>query len=361
MFFKVEKRTGFPLGGGNDKLRGGNDKLRGENDKGGVFFFCHSFFFLSFLRRQESSFLLAMLTIKTLTFILSIFFILITAHTSFASATDPVASVNKDSVAIGEKFTYTISIAHDAEFPDLGSSVDNLTVVSSGTKTSGIFTKVYSKWYVMRGFTVGQYTIPAYTIKYKDGGFLKEAKTPPIRISIITQLPDNATEIADIKGIEDVGWKPIHSWIAAGVLLALALAALIYYLIKRRKLNKGKLPPPLRAHETAYEALRKLHEKNLISAGLIKDYFTELSLIVRVYIENRFFLKAPEMTTIEFLAMVKDSTVLTEAHKALLRDFLNRSDMVKFAKYGPTTDEIEMSFIAAKQFVDQTRETPLAL
>ncbi|MBF0520608.1 MAG: hypothetical protein HQK92_12905 [Nitrospirae bacterium] len=291
--------------------------------------------------------------------ILSIFFVLSMAHIAAASVSEPAASVSKEAVAIGEKFTYTISIknAVDVLFPDIGESVDNLTVVNSGTNTSGIFTKKYSKWYVMRGFTVGQYTIPAYTLKYKDDGVQKEVKTPPVHISIVTQLPNNATEIADIKGPEDVGWKPVHLWIAAGVLLVLALAGLIYYLIKRRGLFRKKLPPPLRSHEIAYEALRKLHEKNLIKTGLIKDYFTELSLIVRTYIENRFFLKAPEMTTIEFLAMVKDSTELTEAHKALLRDFLNRSDMVKFAKYGPTTDEIEMSFTAAKQFVDQTRET----
>ncbi|MBF0463792.1 MAG: hypothetical protein HQK88_01335 [Nitrospirae bacterium] len=291
--------------------------------------------------------------------ILSIFFVLITANGFAATVTEPAASVSKESVAIGEKFTYTISIknAVDVVFPDVGESVDNLTVVNSGTNTSGIFTKKYSKWYVMRGFTVGQYTIPAYTLKYKDGGVQKEVKTPPVHIKIITQLPDNATEIADIKGPEDFEWKPVYTWIAAGVLIALALAALIYYLIKRRGLLRKKLPPPLRPHEIAYQALQKLHEKNLIKEGLIKDYFTELSLIVRTYIENRFFLKAPEMTTIEFLAMVKDSTELTDAHKALLRDFLNRSDMVKFAKYGPTTDEIEMSFAAAKQFVDQTRET----
>ncbi len=275
-----------------------------------------------------------------------------------ASDSGLTATVSKEVVAIGEKFTYTISVKNgkDVEFPDLTSSVDNLTVVSSGTKTSGIFSKQHLKWFVMRGFIEGQYIIPVLTIKYKDGGVVKEAKTPEVRISIAAQPSDNATaEIADIKGPEDVGWRPLYYWIIAGVLVVAVLAALIYYLLKKRK---TKLPPPPRAHEIAYESLQKLQEKNLDKAGLIKEYFTELSSIVRVYIEHRFTLKAPEMTTVEFLEMVKNSRQLSEAHKSLLKEFLNRSDMVKFAKYGPTTDEIENSFIAAKNFIDETRETP---
>jgi len=67
--------------------------------------------------------------------------------------------------------------------------------------------------------------------------------------------------------------------------------------------------------------------------------------------------RAPEMTTEEFFAALRGSEILSAAHKNLLKDFLALCDIVKFARYGPTTDEIDRSYDAAKRFVDETKES----
>lgn len=291
----------------------------------------------------------------------AILLIFIMAGAAAAAGDNVTASAFKNTVAVGESFLYSITVKNgkDVEFPVV--DADNLTLVKSALVTRGIFfNKEYSMQYVMRGFIVGEYVLGGYKVKYKDAGTSKEVSVPEVRVVIKTTLFDNDTlEIAGIKGPEDMGWRNLSWWwyIAAALLIA-AIAALIYYLIRRRKAKKALPPPPRRAHEIAYEALQRLKEKNLDKAGLINEYFTALSSIVRYYIEDRFRHKAPEMTTEEFLLMVRDSMELSDAHKELLKDFLNRCDMVKFAKYGPSYDEIQGSFLSAGKFVDETRELP---
>ena len=75
---------------------------------------------------------------------------------------------------------------------------------------------------------------------------------------------------------------------------------------------------------------------------------------MRVYIELRFGLMAPERTTEEFLEEVRRSRSLETRHKALLDDFLSSCDLVKFARYSPTTTEIEDAFNAARDFIQET-------
>jgi hypothetical protein len=116
------------------------------------------------------------------------------------------------------------------------------------------------------------------------------------------------------------------------------------------------VPPPLPAHETAFKALQELTNKAYIKTGKVREYYFELSDIVRHYVENRFQLRAPEMTTEEFLATLKDSKILNAEQKILLKDFLSHCDMVKFAKYLPDEKESESSYESAKRFIDETKE-----
>jgi len=131
---------------------------------------------------------------------------------------------------------------------------------------------------------------------------------------------------------------------------------LIRYILKKMKEKEEdtvlKVRPP---REVAYEALEALKAKNLPSQGKVKEFYYELSLIVRHYIEDRFNIKAPEMTTEEFLFALQESETLSGTHRNHLKEFLNLCDIVKFAKYGPTQKETDDSFNAAKRFVDETK------
>jgi len=142
------------------------------------------------------------------------------------------------------------------------------------------------------------------------------------------------------------------------IILLVGVIFLACFLFKKIKMRKEGSPVIIRpAHEIAYEALRALKAKNLPTLGKMKQYYFELSLVARHYIEDRFRIAAPEMTTEEFLFHLRDSGILNGRHKNLLKEFLNLCDIVKFAKYGPTQKETDESFDAAKRFVDETKES----
>lgn len=166
---------------------------------------------------------------------------------------------------------------------------------------------------------------------------------------------------ADIRDIKPPVYFKTGPFVLIFVCVMLVLA--VFFVLRKvvlKKLKKTnsassvsfKLP-----HQIAYEALEELKNKSLPEKGKIKEYFIELSYIVRHYIENRFKIKAAEMTTEEFLFFLTDSDVLGGPHKNLLKEFLRLCDIVKFAKYAPVQQEIEKSFNSAKKFVDETKET----
>lgn len=164
----------------------------------------------------------------------------------------------------------------------------------------------------------------------------------------------------DIKDIKGPIYFPADYFILIVILAIVALAALsflIFYLLRKKAKKKSGVSsaPPEPAHEIAYRALNALKAKNLPQLGKTKEYYSELSDIVRHYLENRFNFRAPEMTTEEFLYSLRGSNDLTGSHKNLLKQFLNHCDLVKFAKYGPSRNEIDDSFSAAKKIVDETK------
>jgi hypothetical protein len=92
------------------------------------------------------------------------------------------------------------------------------------------------------------------------------------------------------------------------------------------------------------------------AAEELDAFFVELSDIVRHYLEDRFELRSPELTTEEFLEQMSDSPDLTLEHQRLLRGFLRRADLVKFAQHVPSKEDIQDSVGAAERFLDETRE-----
>ncbi len=81
----------------------------------------------------------------------------------------------------------------------------------------------------------------------------------------------------------------------------------------------------------------------------------EFSRIVRQYLEDRFAIRAPEMTTEEFLISLKTSSQLTAEQKQIVGQFLDACDQVKFARHLPTEKEVQHSFDLMKRFITQTR------
>ena len=144
------------------------------------------------------------------------------------------------------------------------------------------------------------------------------------------------------------------------LLLFLILAVLLFFLIRflsrRIKKNpKENIIVKRKPWEIAYDKLENLKNENFMLKGEIKKFYSYLSDIIRVYIEGQFQINAPDMTTEEFLSSLRLTQRLNVDQKKALEEFLNCCDMVKFAKYSSTNEEIRRSFSLARQLVDETK------
>lgn len=167
-------------------------------------------------------------------------------------------------------------------------------------------------------------------------------------------LAEEAADIRDVKGIVDV--PAGNEWIM--LLLAFLAVSLIVFIsvwiIRRHlanRIEKSAPIPPSPPHILAWNKLQN-------ALGLIHDadrFCTEVSLIIRVYLEDRFELHAPDRTTEEFLFELQSSKHLVDAHKDLLSNFLEECDMVKFAKAEPPENELRRLYEAAGRLIGETQ------
>jgi hypothetical protein len=160
-----------------------------------------------------------------------------------------------------------------------------------------------------------------------------------------------------IVDIEDVVEMPEEAslwwlWVIGAVAIVAAAGGWLY--LRRRRIEELiRILKP--AHEIAYDRLRALVSDDLVKAGRIKEFYERISSILRCYIEHRFDLRAPERTTEEFLIELQWTDVLAESDKNSIAEFLRHCDLVKFAKYNPTTEQIQRTFDLVKDFIGKTR------
>ncbi|MBF0570274.1 MAG: hypothetical protein HQL12_00235 [Candidatus Omnitrophica bacterium] len=162
----------------------------------------------------------------------------------------------------------------------------------------------------------------------------------------------------DIKDVKPPLNLPDLWWLLWLLLILIVVAAVIYFILRYKKYPQVPLTPQvaeLPAWEKAYQQLEALRRENLLDKGLFKEFFTRVADIARYYMENRFNIRAPHMSTEEFLYYLGVSGHLNESQKNALKEFLNSCDMVKFAKYAPTVNEALKNFDLAKRLVDDTR------
>jgi len=142
-------------------------------------------------------------------------------------------------------------------------------------------------------------------------------------------------------------------WWIGGVLFVFALlVGLLIFLIlrSRRKPAPPLIPAHLRARQQLDAALALLNQP--------KPFVIAISDTLRGYLEERFNFRAPERTTEEFLLDLQRTPLLAQDQKASLGDFLQRCDLVKFARYEPTERELQDLHGAAVRLVNETEPRP---
>ena len=214
--------------------------------------------------------------------------------------------------------------------------------------------------YRLEPFLSGTYPIPAFTFEFYDINIPEDKKyeltTEPIDIEVTSLLGDQRAELK-IEDIEDVLEMPkptsfVWLW-GLGAVAVAAIAGIWLYLRRKRIKKLVRIFKP--AHELAYERLRALVNEDLVGTDRIKEFYERISDILRHYIEHRFSLRAPERTTEEFLAELAKTEVLPVSQKPRLGEFLQHCDLVKFAKYNPTTEQIQETFNLVKDFIEKTK------
>jgi len=165
----------------------------------------------------------------------------------------------------------------------------------------------------------------------------------------------------DIKDVKEPVKIP-YSWeeLLLYILIALLIIGILYYIYYRYKKKKSgavekkkiiKLPP----HITALNELRKLREEGLWQQGLIKEYHSRITEIIRTYFSKRFDLPALEMTTADTLSKLRESKG-SEIILETTKNFLTNADLVKFAKFIPLKSLNEEMMQQAEEIVNRTKK-----
>jgi len=138
----------------------------------------------------------------------------------------------------------------------------------------------------------------------------------------------------------------------------LLLVGALFYIWRRKRAVKGLLPekiePPRPAHEFTLEELTALKESSLLQEGKVKEFYIRISEVIRRYIEGRYFIVAMELTTFELLENLRSSEI-SEEEIEMFHEFLSTCDLVKFAKYKPTSAKNSTNLGKAFEIVERTK------
>ncbi|MFK7900220.1 MAG: hypothetical protein AB8B61_05640 [Cyclobacteriaceae bacterium] len=303
----------------------------------------------------------------------SVLSILLLLGFTFSTAQGISVQVTPDTnaIRIGEQITFSLKLSSQkavkSAFPSVADTVVNKVEV---LHTSSVDTLIkddlftYEQKWKVTSFDSGRYVIPPLPFLIEglvEGKVFDTLYSVPFPIYVGTVAIDTAQAIKPIKDIQEAPDYPINYWLYIGILAAvLVLAAILYFIIKKskekdRSILIQKEEEKIPAHEYAFAKLDELEAKKLWQSGKLKAYHSELTEVVKTYIEKRYKVQAVEMTTEELFAIITNSAVINTENQERLGRILTLADMVKFAKKKPVPDENETSFRLAKDLVEDTK------
>lgn len=272
--------------------------------------------------------------------------VLLTSILGYSQNPKVKLDLNTSKIRIGEQINVKITVneTDNVILPKLELK-PGLEIVDS-TKVDTLDNMLIRK-YVITGFDSGAYYIPQQQIFIRNQAYL----TDSILVNVATVKVDT-TQVKKypIKNIQDEPYVFDDFKLYIYLLLA-ALAIIgfwIYYFVIRKKKPVEEKPtyrtlPPL---EEAMHHLKTLDEKLLWQNNQVKEYYSELTDIIRTYIEKELQIPALERTSDEIIEMLKDfhhsESILTSKEIIeKLRQLFKEADLVKFAKSKPLAMEIE--------------------
>ena len=249
-----------------------------------------------------------------------------------------------ENIRFSEKFSFRMETSYPEQYeimPDT-SSIKNddfevLDFSKAGEVSSG--TLKNTSWSVVaQAYCIGTSTFPAITWNLQQNGrTVSSAPSPEFNIRVSPMFDPEEVKKEDIRDI----YPPVKfpNWLLV-VLAVIAAAAFLYYLYRVTGKKAGGIfrrepwADKRTAYQRAYDRTTVLENSSLVQREKIKEFYIGLTSVFRLYLTEEFALSAELFTTRDLTRQMKRSGIGVK-NVSMARDFLNRADMVKFAKLRP--------------------------
>ncbi len=282
------------------------------------------------------------------------------------------AKIDSNSLLIGDQTILSLKIIQpdsiNVLFPEFTDTITGSIEIINRTPPDTLYLEnkqlEISREYKITCFDSGYHHIPPFVFQYNRDSIIANWATQPLflHVSRVDIAPSDSSEVIfDIKLPRKmpITLSEILPWIIGAVLVGLLVFIVVYYIKKRKKqeplfkIRKPEEPP----HIIALRELDKLKENKLWQKGKIKLYHSELTFIIRKYIERRYQTGAMEQTSNEIIEALVKSGFNNNTQLGQLKILLFSADMVKFAKAKPLPDENETALLNSYIFVNETKQT----
>lgn len=275
-------------------------------------------------------------------------------------------SVNVDSILIGDIYTLEMSVENYGKsnvfFPQFIDTIGNGNIeIIEDFPIDTLENKLSKKW-DLSIYYPGAYQVAGFSaVVQNENGTVDTLKSfDPMTVFVKTVAVDTSQAFKPIKAPKSIPYpfkEVVKKWLPY-VLGILVFAILLFFLWRKYK-NRDKpkyVKPktPLDFHKEAIDKLKEIDKRKLWQSGQVKEYYLEISEVLRNYIDGRYAFNAMESTTDE---IVEELQSLGE-NKALskkLKEVLQQSDLAKFAKFQPLGDENMRMMKISQDFVAHTK------
>ena len=288
-----------------------------------------------------------------------IYLFLFTVYVGF-SQQEPKIFVATDTtqIRIGEQFKFQISIDKktDVTFPVL-TNLGLLEVISS--EDIDTLKNELVKKYVLTGFDSGSFYIPKQQLFLKDKTYYTDSlliNVGNVRVDTVKQKAFGIKHIAEEPMVFD-DFKPYFSWFYL-IIGFLILLISLYFLLQKKAVKKQAKKEKIPAYQEAIQKFTYLDKMDLLENNQIKEYYIELTEIIRVYLGKEVNVNTLEATTGELIDLINKQNSakkigITKDSIKQLQAFLQHADFVKFAKLRPLMGEIQNDRNVAASLLDR--------
>jgi hypothetical protein len=287
---------------------------------------------------------------------------------SFSQIMTVNAGLDTNEIVIGDQVAFNIEVRRNRDdivrFPEFSEKLTGEIEIVSKSPVDSFWSKKDEKYILkqkllLTAFDSGLFYIPPLEFLLIGERRKDTVRTTATYLEVHPFPLDTTRTIRDIKAIEKapVSFSEVYPYVLLVVFASLLVWFIVYYIRKKGKkqplLSRPKIEEP--PHVIALRELERLKSAKLWQRKETKLYYSQLTEIIRRYIEARFGIMAMEQTTDEIMIEFEGQEILSEEDYQLLRKMLDQADLVKFAKAEPLPDENETHYENACAFVDHTK------